>query len=174
MPCLALLVPVACGDAIEGDGLPPGAFTSGPEDDGFIIGDDSTTTGATSTDPTDPPSDGSSTGPTEFFHDEHILPLWENHCAEAGCHVASDPQAGLDLETAGVYDRLCNSFHALSGVPYIDCTTADPQNSYLFRKLEGTHLDVAGAIGGPMPPDGQMTDAEIGRVEAWILQGAPQ
>lgn len=172
-PCLLLLTTFACKDDGMGDDLPAGAFTSGPDDDGTFPGESSSGPGATSSpETTTGVEDTGSTGPIELSHDEHILPLWTESCVDASCHDPDEPQAGLDLVTDGVYGRLCRDFHGQSGMPYIDCNGLDPQNSYVFRKLENTHLmGITGASGGPMPPTGLPED-QIALVEAWIAGGA--
>lgn len=175
--CL-LLTSSGCPSGSEGDDLPAGAFTSGPDDSGNADSSETTTSvepGDTSSGTTtSPPEDsGSSEGPPLMVsHAEHILPLWNAHCIDAACHDADAPQAGLDLATAGVYERLCEGDHNFSGMRYIDCEGYDPQLSYAFRKLENTHLEgISGGSGLPMPPDQEMTDDEIALVEAWITGG---
>lgn len=175
LSCFALLVPLACNNGAEGDDLPAGAFTSGPEDDGFVVDDTGPSATSEATTTTMPPSDESTGEPAELFHDEHILPIFEEHCsASSSCHDADEPAAALDLQSEGVYDRLCSNFHPTSGTPYIDCETAMTSNSYLFLKLVGDQADVGGG-GGPMPPsDPTFTEADISRIETWIIQGARQ
>jgi len=52
-----------------------------------------------------------------------------------------------------------------AGLPLI--APGDHLNSYLWRKLDGTHLDVGGN-GIRMPSGAPLSDAEIGRVGAYI------
>lgn len=183
--CLPLMLPLACGDEAVGDDLPAGAFTSGPDDNGNAETTSDTTSGtsdgpgnseSTSGDPElSSSSSGSSGPPLELFHDQDILPIWTASCIDSNCHDDDGPQAGLDLMTDGVYTRLCESFHPFSGMPYVDCEGLDPHNSYLFRKVEGTHLEgISGAAGGPMPPGGSLPDDEITMIESWIAGGAIQ
>lgn len=175
--CLPLLLgPLACADQSQGDDLPPGAFTSGP-DDGSNVG---TTDGSTSVDPSSttasssPADSGSSEGPPIMLsHDVDILPIWNARCIDVACHDADAPQAGLDLASPGVYERLCEGDHNFSGMRYIDCVGHDPEKSYAFRKIENTHLDgdISGASGLPMPPAQDMTAQEIDTIKAWIEGG---
>lgn len=177
IPCALLLVALACNEASEGDDLPPGAFTSGPEDDGPPP-EEGTTTDPGSTESSATSDSGEESGssglPAEIHHDEHILPIWMASCIDDSCHDPVDPQAGLDLSTDGVYGRLCTGFHGQTGMPYIDCEDFDPQNSYVFRKIEGTHLSINGASGGPMPPVDSLSDSQVALIEAWITEGALQ
>ena len=170
-----LVCALACGQEGQGDDLPPGAFTSGT--------DDGLDTGSTSLDPTLPTgtddgttvTEGSTGEPIMYSHDQHILPLWTEHCSsDNACHDADAPANGLDLASEGVYTRICEGFHGLSGMPYIDCEGLDPQNSYVFRKIEGTHLSINGASGGPMPPVDSLSDSQVALIEAWITEGALQ
>ncbi|MEX1368740.1 MAG: hypothetical protein AB1Z98_36770 [Nannocystaceae bacterium] len=176
--CLLLVPVLGCPDDGAGDDLPPGAFTSGPDDDGTVF-DSSTTQDSGATGPstesgsTGPDDESSSGPPPVLFHDQDILPIWMASCIDAACHDAEEPQAALDLASEGVYDRLCSSFHGQSGMPYIDCVGLDPQNSYVFRKIENTHLmGISGALGGPMPPGESLSDQQINTIAAWISGGA--
>jgi len=47
----------------------------------------------------------------------------------------------------------------------------DPQASYLVHKLRGTGSQVGGTD-ALMPPDGQLDEAEVLTIEAWITNGA--
>ena len=50
--------------------------------------------------------------------------------------------------------------------------------SYLWHKLQGTHLSVAGGEGKSMPIVNQvgarLSDDELAIIEAWISAGAPE
>jgi hypothetical protein len=62
----------------------------------------------------------------------------------------------------------------LSGQASLDrVEPSDPVASYLWHKLNGTHLSVGGE-GDQMPRSGQnLTSAELLLIEQWILEGAP-
>ncbi len=166
-----LLLPLACGDPFSGDDLPGGAFTSGPGT-GVVL--PSTTEDQSGSDAPPPPdSDGSN-----ILHSVHIQPIWDANCIDGSCHDADGPQAGLDLETAGALDRMCDVGFSMGAMPLLDCAGANPLNSYVLRKIQGTHLDpddvIRGAAGGSMPPAGidPLTSAEIDTIELWINGGA--
>jgi hypothetical protein len=174
--CLpGLLAALGCNEPSEGDELPAGAFTSGPDDSGNVDTSDATTMVDPSDDTTTSPStdSGSSDGPPAMVsHAEHILPIWNEHCIDAACHDADAPQAGLDLASDGVMERLCEGDHNFSGMRYIDCEGYDPQLSYAFRKIENTHLEgISGGSGLPMPPTQDMSADDITLIEAWIAGG---
>lgn len=174
---LLLLAVLGCPSQPEGDDLPPGAFTSGGDELGevgssegstSVVPDDTTTTTS------EPPDTGSSEGPPPVLsHAADIRPIWDASCTDAACHDADAPQAGLDLASEGVLDRLCQDDHNFSGLRYIDCENHDPQRSYAFRKIEGSHLDgdISGASGLKMPPTEALSQADIDLIEAWIVGG---
>jgi len=127
--------------------------------DGALIGVDflhSLKTG-----PPDPfPCDGSNE-PLTF--ESHIHPILENHCS---CHGWLN------------YDNLTT----LTPVPdptvhYI--VPADLSKSYLWRKINNTHLAVPGGDGCAMPYDCTATPTPLpawalNSIQAWILSGAPE
>jgi hypothetical protein len=175
--CLVVsLAALGCRANGEGDDLPPGAFTTGgsyepPATDGSTAMASEGTSSTTST-----PADTSSSSdglPPVVSHAEHILPIWNASCIDAACHDADSPQVGLDMASEGVYERICTQTHAFSGFSYIDCVGHDPTRSYLFRKLENTHLDgdISGASGAGMPPM-PLPAGDIALIEAWIVGGA--
>lgn len=93
-------------------------------------------------------------------------------CATSACHSGSPPANGvpvsLDAEVA---------WAQLVGVPAIGAPgiavvePGDPEASYLVHKLRGTGSQVGGTD-ALMPPDGQLDEAEILAIEAWIADGA--
>lgn len=181
LACLCLLVPFACSEPGVGDDLPPGAFTSGPGN-GSATDTDSTSSGSGSG------SDGSTTATVEatmdsgssstgivgpISHDVYILPIWIESCSSnTACHDADAPAAGVDLASEGVYTRICENAHGFTGMPFIDCAGGDPQNSYMFRKLENSHMDGINGNGGIMPPTGMLSESTLNLIETWITEGA--
>ena len=109
-------------------------------------------------------ADSGATTPTFTEIDEDILVLscgLGSTCHEGGA-------GGLELDGDGDYDVLVDV--ASAGEP--DETLVipgDSANSYLMKKLEGTHVE-----GDPMPPpSGGFDAAKIQRVADWIDAGAP-
>lgn len=178
LPCaLLLLAALGCPADPEGDDLPPGAFTSGGDDsidpsatDGVTSVEPEDTTTSTTTSPTDTGSDD--VPPGEVSHDADIQPIWTAHCVGASCHDSDGPQGGLDLQSAGVRDRLCTTNSTTqSSIPLADCDAADPGNSWLWNKVSGDDLDVIPGAGSLMPVGGMLTSDELATIEAWITGG---
>src|SRR5262249_34185207 len=106
----------------------------------------------------------------------HVQPIFDFNCAFSGCHGAF-PVLGLDL-TAGAsrahtVDVPASETPAGSR-PWLRITPYDTAASYLFHKLDDTHL--GGCVNGSgeqMPLGGPfLSDSDLGLVEQWILQGA--
>lgn len=178
LACLCLLPALACNDPSEGDDLPPGAFTSGPDDGTVDVGD--TTTGGSSTstgESTDesttaaPEDSGTDDGPLMATHDADIQPIWDANCQDPSCHDSEGPAAGLDLQTPGVRDRLCsNNSAVITNLALVDCEMFDPDESWVYRKVTGD-IDLPGA-GSLMPVGGMLTSDELALIEVWIEGGA--
>lgn len=88
-------------------------------------------------------------------YQDHILPIFEQHCAE--CHGAEDPEEGLLLTTyKGV---MAGSFYGSVIKP------GDPDGSYLLELV----------VTGQMPKKGpDLSPTEIETIIAWINAGAPE
>ncbi len=164
---VSMLVGAGCPSGGEGDDLPDGAFTSGP--------DQVMTSGATTD--ADTGTVDTTTGVVAMpSYDEDIQPLFTTRCFGGTCHNIAAPGGTLNLSPEGAtdpYEELTTRSHALSGMPYV--TAGNPQLSYLWRKLEGTHTDddlenVGG--GGRMPIGAPLDDDSMALIEAWITSGA--
>ncbi|MCA9695263.1 MAG: hypothetical protein KC636_37135 [Myxococcales bacterium] len=136
-----------------------------------------TATDASSTDASSTTTDGGSSGtdttagPTEgeaIDYDRDIQPIWEQTCS---CHfllmngtmIADD--LNLDAPSmANLVDVPAAQLPTMSLV-----TPGDPDNSYLWLKLQDTYLE-AGGSGDPMPQVGfPLDDADLDKIEQWIL-----
>lgn len=87
------------------------------------------------------------------------------------CHV-SQTLGNLWLEpNAALRDRLLAS--ALQAAPMPLVTPGDLQASYLWRKVEGSHL-TAGGLGEAMPLGrAALTESQMDLLRRWIAGGAP-
>lgn len=183
---LALAI-FACADDRSGDDLPPGAFTSGPQtgDDDMVVATSlpgSSSGGeaegsSSSGEPT--PSDESTGPPQEVSFQTQLQPVIETFCFGAGCHDDDAPGSagGLNLSPDGPddpYTNLTTRMHGFSGMPYV--TVGELQDSYLWRKLQGTQLDddlENSGSGGRMPLAMDPLSAEnMTLFRDWILTGA--
>ncbi|WP_434420793.1 hypothetical protein [Nannocystis pusilla] len=96
--------------------------------------------------------------------------IWDNHCVEA-CHVQGGSAEGWFVLTEDLaHDSIVNqpSFEA----PLLRVAPGDHQSSYLWHKVNGSHIEVGGngvrmpAEAAPLPQD------VIDEIAAWIDQGA--
>lgn len=98
-----------------------------------------------------------------------ISKILEANCG--GCHGGAMPSEAFDVLTEGAYERLLAPSVQVPEMPLV--TPGDPMASYLWLKLIG-HEDI---VGDPMPVDPLMgtrtlTEAELGDIETWIINGA--
>jgi hypothetical protein len=101
---------------------------------------------------------------------ERVWPILQSSCG--GCHGGTNPQAGLDLLSAGAWGRM-QSFSAQNpALKLID--PGRPEKSYLWLKLAGD-----GSISGsrmPLDPLGSgsrsLPQDQLDSIQTWILAGA--
>lgn len=101
-----------------------------------------------------------------------VQPLLEANCG--GCHGGTEPQAGFDIVSDGVYERLLEPSTQKPNLPFI--TPGDPSKSYLWLKLNGTTGDDT-IEGFPMPIDPlegtrKLSEGALADIETWITNGA--
>jgi len=96
-------------------------------------------------------------------------------CVFGGCHEAASSEGGLDMETAGLRNRLVNiAAHDDKAGPRgkVRVIANDPDKSFFIQKLEGTQARDEGST----MPDG--TDepidpsCRIKMIRQWISDGA--
>jgi hypothetical protein len=101
-----------------------------------------------------------------------VEPLLADRCAFSGCHDAETGSADLVLERGQSYDRLVEV--PSSQLPSMNRVHPHrPDSSYLFHKLNGSHLDVGGS-GVRMPKGGDFDPGLTYSVDEWIIQGAKE
>lgn len=93
-----------------------------------------------------------------------VQPILDASCAI--CHI--DATSG-GLNFGGGRADLVNVPSAQSSLDLIE--PGDPEASYLFHKIRGTHQSVGGS-GGRMPAGGTLSGDDEDVIEAWILGGA--
>jgi hypothetical protein len=97
-----------------------------------------------------------------------IVPLLKSRCVM--CHLPGAEQAGLALHPKGGYANLVDVKSTQS--PLVRVAPGKPDDSYLYRKITGTHAQVGGS-GERMPfGESSLTAEEVERVRRWIEDGA--
>ena len=95
--------------------------------------------------------------------------IFQANCS--GCHGGTTPDAGLDLRTEDAYEDLFRASEQKPEFPLIEA--GEPLESYLWLKL----INDPEIEGFPMPfnpltGEGRLTEAELGDIETWIVNGA--
>jgi len=134
--------------------------------------DTPTTDGTDSTDGTDTDTTAPTTGVGAVDYETDIQPIWNASCT-TGCHVAGGTAASWFVITPG------DSHAALVGKNALELNTmqlvaaGDSENSYLWHKINNTHIE-AGGSGTPMPPPpaAALSADDLAKIETWIDAGA--
>ncbi len=141
---LAVLLPLVIGCTVNTYDPTPGGSGGGG---GASGGDD---TGG-----------GSGTGTAACSATDAPTTVLAARCTNTACHDADAPAAGLDLQSAGVAQRLMGVTSSCAN--HVLVVAGDPASSYLMDKIGG-----APACGGLMPPTGTLDTEEVGCVQGWI------
>jgi len=117
-----------------------------------------------------------------YFH-EKVRPAFERLCS--GCHSETSPEAnqslGGKISSADIVKNLVN-VQSSHGGDFLRIVPFHPEESWTYLKPAGL-ADIAGCVGDTcntqsMPPgalpDGMMTTEELGFLQQWILDGAPE
>jgi hypothetical protein len=106
----------------------------------------------------------------EAAFDADVQPIFTASCALSGCHLAPNPQQGMDLSDGEAYANIVNVPSVESALDRIE--PGDPEASYLVHKLLGTQTEVGGS-GEQMPlTGGPLMRATINVVRSWVRAGA--
>lgn len=81
------------------------------------------------------------------------------------CHQNAAPAGELSLQRGTAPDNLIEMKSGQAEMNYV--TRGEPSESYLWRKLQGTHLE-AGGSGERMPLGGVLSEADLAVFENWI------
>tara|TARA_R110002072_G_scaffold27431_7_gene89194 strand:- start:219 stop:728 length:510 start_codon:yes stop_codon:yes gene_type:complete len=115
-----------------------------------------------------------SEGPVQLVPGE-VQEVFDLDCSK--CHSGADASAGLLLDAKHAYESLLERKSTQASKMRL-VAPGEPKDSYLLHKMRGTHLDVGGH-GDRMPLEGSwgvhgsLSDAEVLRVEKWVVNGAP-
>jgi hypothetical protein len=129
------------------------------------------TTGAAQTESGTETEGADETGLQVVDYAADVQPIWNGSCT---CHLQGPSgtmtATVLTLNAESSYDELVGA--ASEQVPGMDrVTPADLDGSYLWHKLQGTHMDVGG-MGTSMPQGLMLGEEPMATVEAWIAGGA--
>ncbi|WP_273456272.1 c-type cytochrome domain-containing protein [Nevskia ramosa] len=100
-----------------------------------------------------------------------LQPIFNAQCVY--CHVTGAENGGLNLARASSYASLVGT--ASTESPLMRVTPGQPDKSYLWHKLNGSHVSVGGS-GNAMPmsdPPRLLEPAQRALFKAWIEAGAP-
>lgn len=129
-----------------------------------------TTDGTSTTEGTGTPT----TGSLEVDYETDIQPIWDANCT-TGCHVAGGSASSWFVITPG------DSHGAIVGKQSIGLASmqlvapGDRDNSYLWHKINNTHVEVGGnGTAMPPPPAAALSSGDLEKIGAWIDAGAPE
>ncbi len=166
---LGFVAAAGCNDAQSSDDS-----DDGEETDASTAEDGSTDHGDTDAPTSGDSGTSSDDGPIEVDFETDVQPIFNANCT---CHLqgmSGTMQAPfMTLNPGTSYGQLVDV--ASEQVPTMDrIEPGDPDHSYLWHKVNDTHLTVSGS-GTSMPPGvgGVSLDADtLAVLEAWILGGA--
>lgn len=99
-----------------------------------------------------------------------VIPVFQHYCV--ACHLTGEEPGNLALNPSDAYQYLVGRTSVES--PLLRVKPGSSEDSYLMRKIEGTHLKVGGK-GARMPLGGPALDeASIAVIRAWIVAGASE
>jgi mono/diheme cytochrome c family protein len=105
--------------------------------------------------------------PVSFRRD--VAPVFATNCAM--CHQDAGPMGALSLTPGTALAMLKGVSSSQAQMNRVE--PGSPEQSYLIRKLQGTHV-AAGGKGLAMPiGQAPLTKQEMDQVRLWISQGAP-
>jgi hypothetical protein len=98
-----------------------------------------------------------------------IQPVFNASCV--ACHQGASAGGGMTLENGRAFAGIVNQPSSQAAMARV--APYNPDNSYLVRKLEDTHIQ-AGGSGARMPLNANpLPAAQIDLVRRWISLGAP-
>ncbi len=96
-----------------------------------------------------------------------VQPIFDANCV--ACHQTGGAQGNLVLEAGEAYRAIVS--RPSSEGRLLRVSPGRPDQSYLYHKVNGTHLRVGGS-GERMPTTGPLDRNSIGIIRNWISQGA--
>lgn len=102
-----------------------------------------------------------------------IIGAWSTaNCSSTACHGGPTPinQPSIDTTNATTTWMNLEAFTISTGLPYINPCSVDPTASAIGANM----LADPGATGGShMPQAGQLAQADIDKINMWVICGAP-
>ena len=96
-----------------------------------------------------------------------VTKIFERECVM--CHQPYDAKGELTLHPAGAWKSLVDA--ESSQVDMLLVTPGNLEQSYLYRKLTDTQVEVGGS-GDRMPYQTDLTPEQLETIRRWIEQGA--
>jgi hypothetical protein len=109
--------------------------------------------------------------PAKVSFKNDLQPIFNAQCVF--CHVTGAENGGLNLSRSASYKNLVGVPSTESPLQRI--APGNPDQSYLFHKINGTHVSVGGS-GASMPitdPPRLLEESQRAMIRAWIELGAP-
>jgi hypothetical protein len=100
---------------------------------------------------------------------ESVQPILDTSCTS--CHSGKSPSAGLDMSSGNAW---ANTVGVASSQAAMDIVSdsGDPEDSYLWHKVNGTHIK-AGGSGDQMPQGASALSADdLDVIYNWMVDGA--
>ncbi|WP_257557904.1 c-type cytochrome domain-containing protein [Sphingobium sp. CFD-2] len=96
-----------------------------------------------------------------------IQPIFDANCVS--CHQTQGASGNLNLESGVSFGAIVSVKSDESPLLYV--TPGKPDQSYLIRKVEGSHV-AAGGSGERMPLTGSLDAQSIAKLRDWVTAGA--
>ncbi len=119
-------------------------------------------------------SDGEDSPENALTHDADMQPIWDANCV-AKCHEPSGEWFLVDLSEGEAYTQLVDKPSTQASPPMVVVAPGELENSYLWYKLNNTHLNMPKPNGiGEAMPKGKLPldNATLDQIKAWIEGGA--
>ena len=106
--------------------------------------------------------------PSEVSFSQDIQAIFNLNCVI--CHQGTRASGDLNLEPNAAYHNIVNIDSMQSSMKLV--SPSNSENSYLWHKLDGTHVDVGGS-GVQMPYNSPpLTQHKLDMIRKWIDEGA--
>jgi hypothetical protein len=131
---------------------------------------DATDTGDPTTLPTTVSATATGTTDSPLSHAVDIQPIWDANCV-AGCHTPGGTSSGWFVISEDALGALINQ-PALELPSMMLIAPGDLEGSYLWHKINDSHIDVGGnGTAMPPPPAASLGADHLDTIAQWILAG---